>query len=369
MFNRKNCVICGNNLSEVFYLKNMPVYMGANEGKEEFFSDMTFLKCDNCGTPQIKEILDSNLVYMSNHNKSVIGETWTSHFQELSDFTKPFIQNKIVLEIGDPSFKVSSKLSKLSNKWYIIEPNPDDTNPPENTFLIKGYFNQKTEIDEKIDVIFHSHLLEHLTKPSDDLELFHNKLSDNGKLIFSVPNLENILESKQPVNNILNFEHTYYFNKESMRLFLLSHGFEVETEQPFRSHSIFFVCKKTNKINKFYKFNNIETKLLESLDKFRIWVKEINKIIEKEKIVYLYGCHISTQFILNLGLKTNNIRNILDNSKSKQGYNLYGTKIKTISPEKISEDLEPVVIVNHMSIYSEEIKKQLYEINPNVKIL
>lgn len=366
---RSSCVICNNNLEEIFLLKEMPVYMGHNEGNTELFSDMTFMKCVKCGTPQIKEILNPELVYMRNHNKLIIGETWTNHFDKLSEFIKPHILNKNVLEIGDPSYKVSSNLSIFSKKWYIVEPNPDDSICPNNVELIKGYFNKETNINTSIDVIFHSHLLEHLTSPSTYLNLFYDKLSDDGKLIFSVPNFEKLLENQQPVNNILNFEHTYYFNFNSMSSFLKSHGFKVDEYSHYNDHSIFFICSKKQKENDVFVFDSIEQDFFKSLSKFKSWVNDVNQRIKHNTNVYLYGCHISTQFVLNLGLVTNNIKCILDNSKVKQGNVLYGTKLLTVSPETILNDEEPIVIVNHMSIYSDEIKKQLLELNTNVKLL
>ena len=37
-------------------------------------------------------------------------------------------------------------------------------------------------------------------------------LNENGKLIFSIPNLGLILDSGQSPNSVLHFEHTYFFN-------------------------------------------------------------------------------------------------------------------------------------------------------------
>jgi predicted SAM-dependent methyltransferase len=367
--NRSKCVICSGELSEIFCLKNMPVYMGHNIGKEEIFSDMTFLKCESCGTVQIKEILNPDLVYMTNHNKSIIGNIWKNHFEKLTEFIKPYIENKKILEVGDPSFKVSSSLSNSSEKWFIVEPNFDDIDIPENVILIKGFFTKETNINDNVDVIFHSHLMEHLVNPSEDLSLFYDKLNDNGKLIFSVPNFEHLLESGRPVNSILHFEHTYYFNFKSMSSLLSNNGFYVENYYYYENHSIFFVCSK-QKINKsLYRLKDIDIKFSNLLNKYKNWVEDVNDKIKKYDKVYLYGCHVSSQFIINLGLSTNKIFSILDNDNIKNNHVLYGTKLVTYSPETISKDSSPVVVINHMGVYSEEIKNQLKKINENVIFL
>jgi len=72
---------------------------------------------------------------------------------------------------------------------------------------------------------------------------------------------------------------------------------------------------------------------------------------------------LSSQFIINLGLNTKKIKFILDNSEDKQNHKLYGTNLLTKDPTTIKEYKNPLIIVGHMSLYSDEIKQQLEKIN------
>lgn len=367
MSDRKNCVVCNNQtLNKIFTLEKMPVYMGVNKGFDEHFSDMTFLEFSECKTVQIKEIIDTEKIYIGNHNVSIVGNTWENHYNEFSELVKEFIINSVVVEIGDPAFKVSSKISHLCKSWVIVELNPDENMvPPKNTTIIKNYFDENFNINDEIDVIIHSHFLEHSTNITKNLDTTYNLLKDGGKLIFSVPNLESILLNGYSPNNVLHFEHTYFYTEKSLIELLSNSGFNTITTKKYRNHSIFFVCEKTNKTDK--KILNESHSLIfkENLNKFTNIIDSINSYIEQEehKEVFLYGAHISSQFLINIGLKTEKIIYILDNSEDKQGYSLYGTNLFVMSPNIISNYQNPLVIVNHMSVYTEEIKEQLTKIN------
>ena len=127
MRERKNCVVCGKeSFGEIFTLKEMPVYMGVNKGFDEYFSDMTFLECSECKNVQIKEIIEPEKIYVGNHNLSVVGPTWENHYIEFINLLDNFVKDLVVIEIGDPSFKISSKLSKDTKSWIIVELNPNE---------------------------------------------------------------------------------------------------------------------------------------------------------------------------------------------------------------------------------------------------
>lgn len=374
---RTNCIICNNQkTSDFLTLKSMPVFMGTNDNVDEFYSDMTFTKCNECNSVQIKEIIDPKILYMNNHNLNVVGDTWKKHYDEFVEFISGDVTNKLVIEIGDPSYKISKHLSKKTNKWVIYEVNPSDTIlPPKNVHVIKEFFENISNID-KADIILHSHLFEHITNPLTNLDKSYEILNDDGLLIFSVPNLETILKLNQSPNAVLHFEHTFYFSENTMKEILKFSGFEVLEVRNFGSHSLFFKCKKNKKsvmdIKKIKKINkNVSDLFIKNFNYFKNKVELINKEILPNEIkdVFLYGCHISSQFLINVGLNTKKINFILDNSESKIDKKLYGTNHLTKSPLIIKDIKNPIVITSHMSIYESEINKQLKEINKTVILL
>ena len=369
---RDNCVFCeSTNIKTLFVLKHMPVFIGIKKNDEQdIFSDMTFTVCEECHAVQIKEIVDPSLVYMNNHNTQVVGELWKNHYIKFSEFILDEIQNKLILEIGDPSFKLSGHLSKNTKEWIVVEMNPDKiVDLPENTTVIEKYFDSSFNMNKKVDVVLHSHFFEHILDPTEHLKQVYNILNDGGKLIFSTPNLERILKLQYPPNNVLSFEHTFYFDKSRLEKILNEVGFKIEKTNDYLNHSIFLTCVKSSISNKKYKNEDASNLFVENLKKYQTLINNINDYIHDKENVYLYGCHISSQFMINQGLDMTKVQFLLDNSESKIGNKLYGTNLITKSPEYIKDIQSPVVIVNHMSIYADEIKKQLKTINESVILL
>jgi predicted SAM-dependent methyltransferase len=345
--------------------------MGVNKGNEEHFSDMTFIECTKCNTVQIKEIIDPELLYLNNHNVSIVGDIWINHYKEFIEFLKPKIQKLDVLEIGDPSFKISDKLSVYSNIWSIVEMNiNDELLIPKNTKVLNRYFDDNFTINSNVDVVVHSHFLEHVTDIIKHLKTVNNILNDNGRLIFSVPNLEKILLSDSSPNNVLHFEHTYFYTKESLIKIIQSEGFRFIDCYEYQGHSLFFHFQKGDVIKDKFIFDNVSNHFLESFEKYKIKVGEINERLNGcDMSVVLYGAHVSSQFLISLGLDVENINYIIDNSKDKIGYNLYGTKLKVKPVNQIISEKNVLIIVSHMSVYKDEIMNQIRNLKNDVEFI
>ena len=96
-------------------------------------------------------------------------------------------------------------------------------------------------------------------------------------------------------------------------------------------------------------------------------VKDLNEKIENsQEQVYLFGAHIFSQYLIQFGLKTNKIINILDNSVLKQEKRLYGTNLLVKSP-KILTDKGVVNVILKAGIYDDEIRKDILD-NVNNKV-
>lgn len=366
---RYECIICeSSKIKTIIELQKMPVFMGANKGVSDEYSDMTFQSCSECGNVQIKEIIDPSILYLDNHNIDTVGNIWNQHYIEFSEFAKNEIIDKNVLEIGDPSYKISSYISNDSKKWNIVEINPNfKIQKPEKVNIIKKYFDDKFEINEQIDVVIHSHVLEHISDPIRHLKFIFNILKKDGKLIFSIPNLNEILKQKGSPNSALHFEHTYFYTEQTMSQILTKYGFEIDEIKKYENHSLFFKCsKKHQKDIQIKNDDNISKLFIESKAFYENKVKQANEIIKYKSNVYLYGCHVSSQFIINIGLNTKNIKYILDNSKSKDNYKLYGTDLTTKQPSILENEDSPIVILFHTGIYSSEIIEQLKKMNKSI---
>lgn len=362
---RNKCVICGGVDLNVFLNYKMPVYSSDILTTENHqISDIKFSECSVCNAVQLKEMVDPEIVYQFNHNREIVGGTWELHYNEFADFINN-VDDKTILEISDPVAKLPKKFERY-NKWYIVEPHSEGSIDEKRIFFINKFFDNKFEIDDNIDIIVHSHFFEHTFEPLEFFKKCNSLLKENGLMYISTPNLNSIIKLQNNPNSVLHFEHTFYFDIDILKYLANQSGFEILKVKEFKNHSIFLELKKTKTTNYILpKFEKTSRLFLDSYSKFKDLIDYINKSDEK---YILFGCHISSQFLIYNGLKRDKIEFIIDNSISKQGSYLYGTDIKTLSPKTILEN-EYTVITSHMGVYSEEIKNGLKEIKKNIKFI
>lgn len=365
----RNCTLCENKTNKLFSI-NMPVFMGVNkQNSKEYFNDMTFSNCIVCDQVQIDELLDLKLIYQNNHNISVVGRTWEQHYIEFSNFINKEIDNKIVLEISDPSAKIAKLLNNFKY-WYIVEPNPKKIKI-NNVEFVQQFFDKNFNYVNSVDVIIHSHVLEHIQEPKSFFKKCNELLKDEGTMFISVPDMEYILKNNYSPNNILHFEHLYYLDSKVLEYFSNLSGFKIIDIKKYNNHSIFYKLKKHTsifsnniKLDISYDFKNVFDYHINN-------IKLINKKIEQdnEYKIYLFSAHVSSQFYLFNGLNQNKIKLILDNDTNKQDYKLYGTDLLVKNPNIIRNIKKCIVICSHVGVYYDEIKKQILELNEEAIIL
>jgi predicted SAM-dependent methyltransferase len=367
ILSRDNCVVCkSNDLKRILSIESMPVYMGVVEENNNYiFEDMTFSKCNNCNEIQLDRLMDLDVVYSHNHNTEIVGNLWKKHYDEFIKFLGD-VSGKTILEIGDPSAKIA-KLIDTYKKWIIVEKNPN-LESSDKIFFDKKFFNNDFTIEDKIDIIVHSHLLEHIYVPIDFFKKCRDILSDNGSMFFSIPNMKFSLENKFSPNAILQFEHTYYIDEYYLQKICDVTGFEIVNKMYYDGHSVFYQLNKSEIRNTEYLNNYVSNNYIDLYNLHLDKIKDINNSLCKSNI-FLYGAHITSQFYIFNGLNCDSIIGILDGSISKQEKYLYGTNLKTFDPNIISTFDDVTVIVSHMGIYDKEISEFLQKINNRVTIL
>ena len=371
---RNQCVISEEEkFVSLHTFRDFPVFMGCTEKlvKEDVKADMEWIYFENSGMIQLREPLPLDVVYSEFHNSGCVGSIWEQHHSEFAKFiSKSKPQN--ILEIGGGHGILSLNYDKIDKtNWTIIEPNPTPLKNVSASF-IKGFFDKDFKTDKPIDAIVHSHVFEHLYEPKTFIEDISNILDEGKELIFSIPNMNEMLKRKY--TNCLNFEHTYFLSEEFVYFFLSNNNFEITEKKYYKEdHSIFFrAIKKRNVVKTSLgkeAFNNKE--LFSSYIKYHTdLVKQLNDRIDKLKSnVYLFGAHIFSQFLIQFGLDQNKIEFILDNDPKKQEKRLYGTELKVKSPSCLRSCESPTVILK-AGIYNDEIKKDILEnINPNTLFL
>lgn len=364
---RNKCVLTNDDdMETLVFIKKVPIFMGAtNENKNsDITSNMIWQINKKSGMIQLKKIINKNILYNSSHNSGVIGETWKKHHFEFAKFINKYNPHSI-LEIGGGSGRLCDvyiELYKYIN-WTIIDINPV---PGANckAKYIKSDFDLQFENHEQFDVLVHSHFFEHVYEPITAMRKMSNMVSENKKMIFSIPNMEVMLKSK--FSNCLNFEHTFLLNETYIEFLLSKFGFNIVKKHYFlNNHSIFYCVQKiTIKKQKTITFEGLyehNKALFNDYIKYNEFiVSYINNL--NFSSLYLFGAHIFSQNLISLGVNTNKIKCILDNDTNKHFKRLYGTSLKIEPVEIIQYDSAPHIVLC-AGAYNEEIKDQLYKIN------
>ena len=369
-------VISGGEIEELYSMNLFPVFIGCSNSPEEkdIKSDMCWYISKNTGMIQLNPVLPLDLVYQEGHGSGCVGKLWLEHHKEFSKFIKK--QKPLsVLEIGGLHGILSREYKKENPiDWTILEPNPSPVEGVDATF-IKGFFDDKFIFDGEIDTIIHSHVFEHVYYPNEFIIHISNFLEEGQKLIFSIPNLEEMLKRKY--TNCINFEHTVFITEPYIDYLLSKHGFRQVAKKYFKDdHSIFYAYIKDTKTEtielptRLYERN--KKLYLDFVDYHKKLIIDLNETIKKvdpEQSIYLFGAHVFAQYLIELGLDTGRIVCLLDNDINKQGKRLYGTNMMVKSPKVLADVKNPIIILK-AGVYDDEVKRDILEnINKNAKFL
>ena len=371
------CAISGSkNFKKIFKLSKFPIFMGTkNNYKKIYRENLVFYINQDSGSVQINPKIKLSKLYQYSHGSGTVGQVWQNHHKFFFKFIKKYLKGKI-LEIGAGNNSIISKLNNFNkiDTLYSIGKNIIQKIKLKNKkiIIIDDFFSEKIikkNLDIKINIVVHSHFFEHVYDPNKFLKEVHNILSDGGYQCFSMPNMTQMLKSYQA--NAVNFEHPFYYDKETVKKILLSNGFRIiRTKKFLNNHSIMYITKKINtfktqKYSKFQKNKKIFSKLYAS------WVNDKSKIesyLKDNKNIFFFGAHIFSQVIAHLIKNKKKIIGVLDNDKNKINKFLYGFNLKVFHPKVLSKYSDPYVYMR-VGPYSNEIKKQILSININTKFI
>jgi len=329
---------------------------------QDLHTDMTFVKCTQCGCVQIRDLIPLEVLYAEGH-ASVVGKTWEKHHSEFCNFVKKYAHGSIV-EIGGANLVVAKRLAQEEkvDKITVFDNNIlQYGNCDSAKIVLKEEFFDPQKTEGQVNVILHTHLIEHLYNPLEEIQKMSSLLEDGSYMMFAAPMIDKMLEDN--FTNAFNFEHTYLLNRSMISNILSYAQFEIIDEMEFSPYASFFVARKNTKIN-----YNINHDYQEDIDKFTVFLEhhqsEVNNIVkaldtDKEK-TFIFGAHIFTQYLLGFGLQEKSFSNILDNDYQKIGNRLYGTNLLVKSP-KILKELEEPLVVLKAAQYTEEIKTDILE--------
>jgi hypothetical protein len=373
LIRRNHCVVSGREDLELLYsFERFPVFMGCVEQPPiaDVFAEMSWWISRSTGSMQLNPLIPLEVLYSQSHGSGSVGALWNRHHSEFAKFVYEH-SPRHVLEIGGGHGILAQNYlqHKPDAQWTIVEPNP--TVPPHPQIrVIRQLFDERFAVDEKVEAIVHSHVLEHIYEPLDFLIQISHSIGQGKKHLFSVPNLQIMLRRKY--TNCINFEHTVFLTEPFIDYLLQSNGFSIEEKRYFlEDHSIFYATIRDGAATSNIPFpNEYERNRQIYMDYTRYHkdlIEELNRKMENHHgDIFLFGGHVFAQYLIGFGLEESRIRCILDNDPKKQERRLYGSKLMVYSPNTLRGASAPAVILR-AGVYNNEIKEDILKnINSDV---
>jgi len=369
-------ICCHNDLRTVSTIEQMPVRIGTSDHRSNYkYFDLIYAQCENCNNIQILNLADPLDVYEENHNKNIVGRTWAKHNNAFANFILHEIESDCkIFEIGDPSAKIASIIIENPNilSWDIIEPQAQQIDIPK-VKMIDGFFDSNFTTQTSYDLIILSHVFEHLTNYADLIPMMDKVTKSTGKIIISVPNMQQILDAKSMPPLHMTFEHTIFLNKINIEELFKKYNFSLKSFKKFDDHSEFYVFEKKNNLNYDFKdlmpkdLSNKITEIIKTKkNKIKYFYEEYNKNIYDS--YFIYGSHVHSQMYLNLGLDSSILNGVLDNDVAKHNKYLYGASLEVFPVTTLTNFKKPLILCD-MGAYDDEIRKQINQNYPHANIL
>ena len=187
LINREECIFSGaKDLEHLYTFHDFPVFMGCVETppEDDLKADMSWWISRSSGCIQLNPLIPLHILYGASHGSGSIGALWEKHHTEFARFIHAQTPGRI-LEIGAGHGVLAKSYMELEPdvRWIIVEPNPS-VSDDFNGRIIKGLFDENFTLDEEVDAIVHSHVLEHVYSPLNSYDIFLSLLNRQADDIF-----------------------------------------------------------------------------------------------------------------------------------------------------------------------------------------
>jgi SAM-dependent methyltransferase len=363
------CPTCNEDAYLIYSLENKGVLGIADEYNQEI------AVCENCDfiftvNPINKDILDEFYKKLSNYEYSAGGGGLSKSFKKMIgrqyNFISPYLNNTTsVLEIGAADGYNLKYYKDYGYKVYGIEPSAANQKIVKDNFdidMYQGTFEEylQEDISDSFELIFMSHVLEHINNPKIFLKEVR-KL--NSRYIYiEVPSMDARF-NEEPFGSFF-FEHINYFTYESIVNLMSSVGYSSEkfcvdytTDGSSPGHPVIMSLWKKEKEVDFsrirhsiYSSSNLVSQYFkDSKINFEKIKSKIN-IIPPEKKIAVWGTGSHTSRLLGMtNLFKRNIVKFYDSDVKKQQFTLLGKEITAFNEDDIKDGVVDTIVVSTFS--------------------
>lgn len=224
------------------------------------------------------------------HNLETIykAESNIGYLQDLNEIAKPygkdfmdFIEHvlaiwgkdiKNILEVGCGGCTILSDLQKKGYDVIGVDPSPIALRDgkKKGVRVIQEFF-PTPQFTDKVDLIFHSDVQEHVADPVKFLDNQRKQLSENGLIIISLPDCNEGVERGEL--SMAMHQHLNYFDTESLRNTVEAAGLTVLTIEVAKYGGSLYCCAQNKPVNTyqnkngFQKYENFEKCIEANLQK------------------------------------------------------------------------------------------------------
>lgn len=382
-----SCFCCGSTqLSEVLDLGFQPLansYLNSLLEEEPVYP-LKLNFCSNCTHLQLSHTVHPDELFKNYVYLSGTSNTLKKYFSDFVGIVQNYTKGKRVLDIACND---GSQLDCFQDAGYETF----GVDPAENIYPISSkrhkvlcsYFDDKSidtllnfSADPKFDVIIAQNVLAHNDYPKKFLELCRDGLAQGGRIFIQTSQADMI--RNQEFDTIYH-EHLSFFTVKSFCTLAKSVGLKVidVLRTPIHGTSFVFVLSGDSEdydhserfIAKESLYQPVNDSILKDYRLHAMWIaNEVKNFFEvfRENGVRSIGFGAAAKgntFINFSGMK---LDYIIDENPLKQGLYTPGSKIPIVSPSKLLEENNPVVIVPLAWNFYDEIKEKVLNLKKNV---
>ena len=347
--------------------------------------ELELILCKSCYLVQTTKNIDRKKIFNSDYPYlTATSSTANKNAFELYKYIrKKFdLKNKTLFELASNDGYFLKNFLKLKELKIIgIEPTPIPAkiSRAKGIKTIKKFFGKSLAKNLKkeykgADIIVANNVIAHLSNIHDFVKGMKILLNKNGTIIIEFQNFIEMV-NKNLIDNVYH-EHYFYYSLTSIQNLLNRSGLKIYDAKKINVHGgslRVFVChesdslKETKNFKKMYKIELKNSKNMNFYKKFQknfsILKKNIFKFLRENsnKKILGFGAAAKASTFINLfNIHKYNIKNIIDNAKSKQKKYIAGTKIKVIHPKDVK-----IYDYDFIFIFAWNLKKEIFKFIKN----